>query len=36
KQSAYEGYIAAEYKPKNGSNQSFTWKKKYFSDDVNI
>ncbi|WP_249921711.1 hypothetical protein, partial [Acinetobacter baumannii] len=22
--------------PKNGSNQSFTWKKKYFSDDVNI
>ncbi|EPP9519759.1 hypothetical protein PSP71_003247, partial [Acinetobacter baumannii] len=21
---------------KNGSNQSFTWKKKYFSDDVNI
>ncbi|MEX3012249.1 hydroxypyruvate isomerase family protein [Acinetobacter baumannii] len=30
KQSAYEGYIAAEYKPKNGSNQSFTWKKKYF------
>lgn len=36
KQSAYEGYIAAEYKPKNGSNQSFTWKNKYFSDDVNI
>ncbi|MFW2745039.1 hydroxypyruvate isomerase, partial [Acinetobacter baumannii] len=28
--------IAAEYKPKNGSNQSFTWKKKYFSDVVNI
>ena len=36
KQSSYQNYIAAEYKPENGSNQSFTWKKKYFSDDVNI
>ena len=36
KQSSYQGYIAAEYKPKINSLQSFTWKNKYFSDDVNI
>ncbi|WP_038344530.1 hydroxypyruvate isomerase family protein [Acinetobacter sp. A47] len=34
-QSEYRGLIAAEYRPKNQSDQSFTWKKKYFSNDVN-
>ncbi|NHB56468.1 hydroxypyruvate isomerase family protein [Acinetobacter shaoyimingii] len=29
--SDYTGYIAAEYKPSNQSNQSFAWKLKYFS-----
>lgn len=35
KQSSYDGYIAAEYIPKINSSQSFAWKTKYFSDDVN-
>lgn len=34
-QSDYRGLIAAEYRPKNQSDQSFAWKKKYFSNDVN-
>ena len=33
--SNYQGFIAAEYKPKTHSNQSFAWKNKYFSNDVN-
>lgn len=33
KQSAYTGFIAAEYKPKTHSNQSFAWKEKYFSNN---
>lgn len=33
KQSAYTGYIAAEYKPQSHSNQSFAWIEKYFSND---
>lgn len=28
--SNYTGFIAAEYKPSNQSNQSFAWKQKYF------
>lgn len=34
-QSDYHGLIGAEYRPKNQSDQSFEWKKKYFSNDVN-
>ena len=30
-QSDYNGFIAAEYKPKKGSSQSFAWKEKYFA-----
>lgn len=30
-QSNYNGFVAAEYKPKQGSEQSFAWKKKYFA-----
>ena len=33
KQSAYTGFIGAEYKPKSHSNQSFAWKDKYFSNN---
>lgn len=33
--SQYQGYIAAEYKPQYTSAQSFEWKNKYFSNDVN-
>ncbi|WP_333664629.1 hydroxypyruvate isomerase family protein [Acinetobacter guillouiae] len=33
KQSAYTGFIAAEYKPQSHSNQSFAWKEKYFSNN---
>lgn len=33
KQSSYSGFIAAEYKPKTQSNQSFAWKEKYFSNN---
>ncbi|RKG37633.1 hydroxypyruvate isomerase family protein [Acinetobacter rongchengensis] len=33
KQSAYTGYIAAEYRPQSHSNQSFAWKDKYFSNN---
>lgn len=29
-QSSYTGYVAAEYKPSQHSEQSFAWKKKYF------
>ena len=29
--SAYRGYVAAEYKPMQHSEQSFAWKKKYFA-----
>lgn len=29
-QSEYQGFIAAEYKPSNHSNESFTWKNRYF------
>lgn len=32
-QSSYTGYIAAEYKPQVYSNQSFAWKRKYFTDN---
>lgn len=32
KQSNYDGYIAAEYKPQSYSNQSFAWKEKYFPE----
>ena len=35
RRSDYQGMIAAEYKPKNQSDQSFAWKQKYFSNDVN-
>lgn len=31
KKSSYSGFIAAEYKPKQGSEGSFQWKKKYFA-----
>jgi hydroxypyruvate isomerase len=31
----YRGYIGAEYRPKTQSDQSFAWKEKYFSNDVN-
>ncbi|MBP7880521.1 TIM barrel protein [Acinetobacter sp. NIPH 1852] len=34
-QSDYQGIIAAEYRPETHSDQSFAWKKKYFSNDVN-
>ena len=34
-QSDYKAYIGAEYRPKDQSDQSFGWKKKYFSNDVN-
>lgn len=34
-QSDYKGYIGAEYRPKDQSDQSFGWRKKYFSNDVN-
>ena len=34
-QSDYKGYIGAEYRPKDQSDQSFGWKRKYFSNDVN-
>ncbi|WP_130803323.1 hydroxypyruvate isomerase family protein [Acinetobacter ihumii] len=33
--SDYQGIIAAEYRPQHSSEQSFVWKEKYFSDDVN-
>ena len=33
KQSAYTGYLAAEYKPQSHSNQSFAWMAKYFSNN---
>ena len=36
KHSDYQGFIAAEYKPKQSSSQSFAWKEKYFSNDINI
>mgnify|MGYP006189850935 CR=1 FL=1 len=35
RQSDYQGYIGAEYRPKDQSDQSFAWKEKYFSNDVN-
>ena len=35
RQSDYRGYIGAEYRPKTQSDQSFAWKEKYFSNDVN-
>jgi hydroxypyruvate isomerase len=35
RQSDYQGYIGAEYRPKTQSDQSFAWKEKYFSNDVN-
>ncbi|OTG83192.1 hydroxypyruvate isomerase [Acinetobacter sp. ANC 4558] len=31
KQSTYKGFLAAEYKPSQHSEQSFMWKNKYFS-----
>ena len=30
-QSSYTGFISAEYKPQSHSDQSFTWKDKYFN-----
>nr|WP_174507429.1 TIM barrel protein [Acinetobacter sp. Marseille-Q1620] len=35
-QSSYTGYIAAEYKPRSHSNQSFAWKDKYFTNNLSI
>jgi hydroxypyruvate isomerase len=29
--SSYDGFIAAEYRPKTVSTQSFAWKAKYFA-----
>ena len=31
KQSSYSGFVAAEYKPKQASKDSFQWKEKYFA-----
>lgn len=33
--SHYSGFIGAEYRPRASSSDSFDWKSKYFSDDVN-
>lgn len=33
--SAYSGFIAAEYRPKTVSTQSFAWKEKYFDAPLN-
>lgn len=34
KQSNYQGYIAAEYRPQAHSSHSFAWKQKYFADHL--
>jgi hydroxypyruvate isomerase len=36
KQSAYTGFIAAEYKPQSHSNQSFAWKENIFPTTIAI